>query len=41
MDFTGTIYNGMVVSAVSAGEKGVGLKVMSNCSPQSRKERKA
>lgn len=28
MNFTGTIFNGMVVSAVSAGEKGVGLKVM-------------
>ena len=28
MNFTGTIFNGMVVSAVSSGEKGVGLKVM-------------
>ena len=28
MNFTGTIFKGMVVSAVSGGEKGVGLKVM-------------
>jgi len=28
MNFTGTIFKGMVVSAVSAGDKGVGLKVM-------------
>ena len=28
MNFTGTIFKGMVVSGVSAGEKGVGMKVM-------------